>query len=175
MPRVKRDECYTPKELVKAFTDVLGKPVLDPCTTPEANTVVGAERIYTKEDNLNPLEQDWPTTGFIWVNPPFSKPKPWIVKAVVQAAKQEADGLHIAVLTSNDTSTWWAQLAMQNASGMIMLQGRTQFWGPDVRGTSNRSGHMISLISSLPVRSDLEVALERSLINQGYGCTILFS
>jgi hypothetical protein len=93
---------------------------------------VNAVRFFTREDNG--LNQSW--VGSVWLNPPFSKPGPWVERWLFHDHPQKV------ILTSNDTSTRWAQDLLRY-SVPVFLSGRTQFHGPGVRGTSNRSGHIM--------------------------------
>lgn len=71
----KTDSWQTPEYIVKSVQDVLGVIDLDPASSEEANQVIRAKRIITKEENG--LAQDWmglsmaPITVFI--NPPGGK------------------------------------------------------------------------------------------------------
>jgi phage N-6-adenine-methyltransferase len=40
---------------------------------------------FTEEENS--LSCDWPTTGWLWLNPPYSKLKTWIEKCQEQASR----------------------------------------------------------------------------------------
>lgn len=60
------NEQYTPAYIVEAARKVLGGFDLDPASSPEANRLVQATRIYTEEDNGLLL----PWEGRLLVNPP---------------------------------------------------------------------------------------------------------
>lgn len=62
----------TPPGIIGMVRDVLGVIDLDPCTSEEANQLVGARRIFTQEDNS--LEQDW-GAGSYFINPPGGRNK----------------------------------------------------------------------------------------------------
>ena len=62
------NEWYTPVEIIEAVRVVLGGSIdLDPASTPEANEVIRAKKIYTIEDN----GLRWQWHGTVWMNPPY--------------------------------------------------------------------------------------------------------
>jgi hypothetical protein len=63
-------EYYTPIKIIEAATDCMGFIDLDPASSLEANKIVGARRIFTKEDNG--LSYQW-TAQTLWLNHPFGK------------------------------------------------------------------------------------------------------
>jgi len=63
------DEWWTPRHVADAARITLGGVIdLDPASCAEANLVIGAQRIYTADDDG--LSRDW--AGTVWCNPPFS-------------------------------------------------------------------------------------------------------
>jgi hypothetical protein len=69
------------------------------------------------------LARDWKEKTF--VNPPYSKPAPWIDKAIAESKK----GNVIALLVKHDSSTlWWAKLHEAGAHFLPLL-GRLHFNG----------------------------------------------
>lgn len=65
----KSSEWYTRPKYIEAARRVMGSIDLDPASDKEANAVVKAQKIYTKEDNG--LLQPW--YGHVWLNPPFGR------------------------------------------------------------------------------------------------------
>ncbi len=75
MPQVEMssDDYYTPEWVF----DALGERFdLDVCAPPGGGPFVPTDRYFTQaEDGLT---SEW--DGFVWMNPPFSQPLPWIKK-----------------------------------------------------------------------------------------------
>jgi hypothetical protein len=67
------DEWYTPKSL---FDDLGLRFDLDVASPIHSKVHVPSDRRYTIEDDG--LVQPW--MGRVWMNPPYSKPKPWVHK-----------------------------------------------------------------------------------------------
>lgn len=61
------NEHYTDPGLLDRARQVLGRIELDPASSPTANQLVQADRIYTQSDDG--LAQDW-TAKTVWLNPP---------------------------------------------------------------------------------------------------------
>jgi ParB family transcriptional regulator, chromosome partitioning protein len=65
----KSNEHYSPPEFPAAARWVMGWIDLDPASCPLANTLVGANHIYTKE--MDGFSRPW--GGRVWLNPPGGK------------------------------------------------------------------------------------------------------
>lgn len=62
-------EWYTPARYLEAVREVLGVIDLDPASNTVANDVIGAQEIFTKDDNG--LRKTW--HGRVFMNPPYGK------------------------------------------------------------------------------------------------------
>jgi len=67
------------------------------------------------------LELDWPHKTF--VNPPYSKPGPWVEKAI----RENAKGATIALLLKHDVSTKYYALLHAAGANILLVNQRLQF------------------------------------------------
>jgi ParB family chromosome partitioning protein len=135
-------EWYTPPEIVQAVRAVLGTIDLDPASTPEANAVVGAERIYTAADNG--LVQPW--AGRVYLNPPYrsSLIEPFIAR--LRCCYEAGEVSAAIVLVNNATETeWFAELAAIT-SAVCFPKGRVRYWRPDGAGPGALQGQAIAYV-----------------------------
>src|SRR5688572_24817180 len=99
------DGYCTPPAVIQATCTVLGAIDLDPASCVSAQEkVVQATRFYTQADNG--LEHEW--RGRVWLNPPFSCPKPFVDKLL---AEYDSGRVRAAILLLNNaTDTSYGQL-----------------------------------------------------------------
>lgn len=118
------DEWYTPKELF----DVLGLEFdLDVASPIDNKGHVPASRRYTIEDDG--LAQPW--EGRVWMNPPYSKPSPWVSKWL-----QHGNGLALLPMAK---SKWFDDL-MQTEAKFVILPFGFKF----VNAEGKRIWHMMA-------------------------------
>ena len=108
------DEWYTPKHIF----DALGLEFdLDPCS-PETGSVVPARhRYHLPGDGLS---ASW--FGLIWLNPPYSKPGPWVDKWL-----EHGNGVCLVPMSK---SKWFNRLWSSEVA-MVNLQPNIKFMRPD--------------------------------------------
>lgn len=94
------DDYYTPKWIF----DTLGLHFDLDVASPPHPTHVPCDRYYTQADDG--LTADW--YGRVWMNPPFSKPSPWVAKWL-----EHANG--IALLPMAKNCTWLDNLWKSSA------------------------------------------------------------
>jgi phage N-6-adenine-methyltransferase len=112
------DEWYTPDYLFRTLSDLYGPFTMDVCATPDS---ARAPRFFTQADDG--LAQLW--EGVCWCAPPYSKPRPWVEKAIVSTTGYRHDEYHdqdgwgytgaaerVVMLVKNDPSTSWYQLGL---------------------------------------------------------------
>lgn len=76
-------------------------------------------RFLTAEDDA--LNSEWSTRN--WCNPPYSKIKPWVKKAIVEMEK----GKLTAMLLPSDTSVEWFSMAFLACTECHFISGRLSF------------------------------------------------
>lgn len=110
------DEWSTPLWLFDAIDLEFGF-TLDAAASSDNHKV---ERYFDKD--RDGLAQPW-EDEYVWCNPPYSDPEPWVEKAV---SEREAT---TALLLPSDTSTRWFAMAWDAASEVRFLAPRIKFGG----------------------------------------------
>jgi phage N-6-adenine-methyltransferase len=113
----KSDEHYTPKWL---FDQMDIRFDLD-VAAPKGGSHVPADRYYTQEDDG--LAQPW--IGSVWMNPPFSKPTPWVDKFITNA-----NGVALLVVSR---SMWFRDI-WEAADAIVPTPFNFKFERPDGSG-----------------------------------------
>ncbi len=80
----------------------------------------------------------------VFVNPPYSKPLPWVEKAI-RTAK---NGSTVVMLMKHDSSTQWYRMLKEAGARSLMIEGRLNF--ENLSGDPN-GGHNCSFPSVLMV------------------------
>ena len=76
---------------------------------------------YDDNPNINGLNIEWGKKTY--VNPPYSKPLPWVEKAITESNK----GKIVVMLLRVDTSTrWWAKIVESKAQ-ILWINGRLRY------------------------------------------------
>jgi hypothetical protein len=99
----------TPAEVL-ACGDKLGRLILDPCWHP--TSLVRARLTFTKEQNGL---RDWPTSGLIFVNPPFGAELPMWISHVIAQARRGCE-IYTLVPAATETRTYRSQLMACSAA-----------------------------------------------------------
>lgn len=114
------NEQYTPAYIVEAARKVLGGFDLDPASSPEANRLVQATRIYTEEDNGLLL----PWEGRLLINPPggicdkdgrrvIRASKALGTRSCVETGECGLSPGHKHEGVTGSARAWWAKLAQE--------------------------------------------------------------
>jgi phage N-6-adenine-methyltransferase len=126
------ESCWiTPPEIVQKVKNVLGEIDLDPATSLEANKIVGANRIFTVEDDA--LKQEWKCSTF-FLNPPYgkvgnkSKAGIFADKAILECSRGNVTSGGIILLHSRLGYEWFEYLMDITVS--VTLRERLQFINP---------------------------------------------
>jgi len=64
----------------------------------------------------------------IYINPPYSNPKPWVEKAI---RTNHQEGVPIVMLLKHDSSTQWYRMLKEAGARFLMVEGRLTFKGPN--------------------------------------------
>jgi hypothetical protein len=87
----------------------------------EAQKIVQAATYYTLADNG--LVQPW--RGMVWLNGPWGNLPPWVRKLI---SEMKIGNVPAAImLTHNNTSTAWFDMAMQEAASVCYPRGMIRF------------------------------------------------
>lgn len=138
------DKWATPWPVLEDLAERFGPFDLDPCC--ESHTAK-ADRYYTEHDDG--LAMPW--FGRVFVNPPYSKPRPWIERAVEAVAQGEAERVVLLLPCSTDTR-WFHDVVWPN-SRLHFIRGRVRFLG--WRGTpisAPRSPSLVAVVTPQTIR-----------------------
>jgi phage N-6-adenine-methyltransferase len=134
----KKDEWYTPKEVVDFFAPF----EYDPCTTKERAEYFGIPNYDTIE--TDGLETDWADYKKIWCNPPFTRKFEFLLKATQSLEEMDGDA-EICFLLPIDSLT--TRIFNDIISGtnyeLIIPNGRIKFEDATGRGSSPAFGSVI--------------------------------
>ena len=90
------------------------------------------------------------TGRHIFCNPPYSKPVPWILKAIEESKK----GKTVVMLLKSDTSTnWFHDLILPNA-GVRFVRGRLKFGGTN---KPSPFGSLLAIFTQSPYGCDSDI------------------
>lgn len=114
------DHWATPWPIVRMLEAEFGPFDLDPCCV--SDTAKAPKFFTTAEDGLS---QPW--SGRVFLNPPYSKPGPWLEKAIRETTAGAAD-LVVALLPVSSDTRWFHELVKERAE-VRFIKGRVRFFG----------------------------------------------
>ena len=130
------DSWYTPNKYLESVRVVLGGIDLDPFSSEEANKVVKAKMIYTKEDTG--LNKTWKAKS-VFMNPPYSG-KPFLDAAGKYRNEFAAGSFEQGiVLVNNVTETRAFRLLAERSSSVCFTDHRIKFESKDGKSVSGNT------------------------------------
>lgn len=114
------DHWATPESLVSDLEKEFGPFDLDPCCRIET---AKAPKFFTKKENG--LCQSW--HGRVFLNPPYSNPKPWLEKA--NAETRFGNAYIVIALLPVRTDTKWFHDTVLGHSEIRFIKGRIKWIG----------------------------------------------
>jgi hypothetical protein len=99
-----------------------GRPDLDPASNPDSQ--VNAREDYQVERGEDGLARPW--SGRVFLNPPYSKPEPWLRRARQHLAIRAATT--IALIKCDPSTTWWNK-HVWTATQVGFIRTRVRFLG----------------------------------------------
>lgn len=134
------DKWATPWPLLRELEQRYGTFDLDPCCEPHT---AKAPLFYTiEQDGLN---QPW--FGNVFINPPFSNPRPWCERAAETVRTGETEGVVMLLPCATDTA--WFHEVVWPVADLHFIRGRVRFLG--WRGTplpSPRSPNLVAVFGA---------------------------
>ena len=80
----------------------------------------------------------------IYINPPYSNPKPWVEKAIRTHQADPVFPAQIVMLLKHDSSTQWYRMLKEAGARFLMIEGRLRF-----RGSKNGPASFPSVLAVL--------------------------
>ena len=134
----KKDEWYTPKEVI----DFFGPFDYDPCTTKERAEYFGIENYDTIE--TDGLESDWTEYKKIWVNPPFTRKFEFLLKATQSLEEMDGDAeIYFLMPIDSLTTKIFNEIISGTNYELIIPNGRIKFEDATGGGSSPAFGSVI--------------------------------
>lgn len=130
------DDWCTPIEYVDAVREVLGTIDLDPATNEYGQSIIGASKFYTKQDDG--LAHEW--QGRVFLNPPYSVPMIDKFASKLLAEYMTGNVTEAIVLTNNSTETQWFQGLLSVCQVVCFPSRRLKFWKSDNEVFATRQG-----------------------------------
>ncbi len=121
-----KDEARTPYSLFSRLDETYGFILDSACT--RSNCL--CNRGFFHDEGKDALKENWlkhSEGDYIWCNPPYSKPGPFIQKAY----EESQNGAKVVMLLPADTSTKAFHKYCMQSSEIIFIKGRVTFNNPN--------------------------------------------
>lgn len=149
-PEGEGDKRQTPKDVFYRASQLIRTPFIhDVCA--ESHTAKCAS-FWTKEDDA--FSKDWlepfvgaSLTSALWMNPPFSKPKPWLQRAYETAVR---GGIVVALVPDDRSTEWYREWVEDMAAIIYVPNKRISFEdGEGVPQKGNPKGSVLCLYAPM--------------------------
>lgn len=133
----KDDDYYTPINFIKRFLE----PDYDPATTDYRAELLGVKHYDTID--TDGLKQDWTKYKKIWINPPFTKKKEFLQKAVETYNTTRADIYYLCPVEFLTTKTFHEIIGAAQGGIIYLPNGRIKFEKNDGMKNSPAFGSVV--------------------------------
>lgn len=161
----KGDQWFTPAHIVDAVSAAMNGIGLDPCAHPD--TAAWRESLHhiCTQDGGDGLKDPW-RAGSVFMNPPYSRPAPWLAKAAEHAAKGNDV---IALVPAAVATKYWDEHVWSRGATIVQPVGRLSFVG---LGGKTHKGARVTTCFVVWGHS-LGIRLARELRKRGVACHIV--
>ena len=142
-PEQTGDDFYTNPIVIDAAWELMGGIDLDPASHPIANKTVRATRFFQRIDNG--LQYPW--SGRVWLNPPFSEWSQWVGKTLNEWASGRITEMCVLAAMRTLSAQYFAPL-LEGCDAMCIIRGRLKFGGK--AGDSPDDGHATFYFGTRP-------------------------
>lgn len=124
MSEAKGDSWGTPDYLYEWAKGLFGPFDTDPATSPD--NPLNTSLWYTGEPGKDGLKRPW--FGRVFLNPPYSKPRPWLARAASEIENGNAE-LVFALLKYDTSTRWWNEVVAPSALWIHPIPQRVRYRG----------------------------------------------
>jgi phage N-6-adenine-methyltransferase len=162
------DLCRTPKEIFNYFN----RRYDFQCDVAASNENNLYKYFFTKGDSG--LDNYWSeyvnSGGYVWCNPPYSKPLPWVQKVIEESNE---GGIGTVMLLNCDMSTKWAKLLTKVSCEIIFItEGRIAFLDGEGKAIGGNNKSQMVIIIPPYVRAGEPVTRYLPLVDIMQGGTL---
>lgn len=137
----KNDEWYTPFNTFYYFDKKVGGFEYDPATTIKKASEFRIKNFDTIE--TDGLKTDWSKYRRIWINPPFSKKKEFLSKAIELQDKNNNVNIFIVLPIESLSTKWFHEIVGSHSFDVYIFNGRIKFESETIDKKSPAFGSVV--------------------------------